>query len=194
MDNELVEKVLKIINTDLDKNTTPAEILALKEAKSLETGLNLILGNKDVIINFNIEEYQKIDWSKVPVDTPIFVRNSETEEWRPRHFCNLRNNIVYAYDSGLSSHTADYRTVPWSYAKLANPAHIETDKEEPKMRLIDADALKDIIREGASSLILYDENANEIDLFELIDSTPTYKEIPLTALMEKNTRYHNYRT
>ena len=49
-----IEKVLEIINTDLDKNTTPAEILALKEAKSLAVGLNLIVANRGLIIDFDI--------------------------------------------------------------------------------------------------------------------------------------------
>ncbi len=34
------------------------------------------------------EEYKEpeVDWSKVPVDTKVFVRNLEDGLWRPRHF------------------------------------------------------------------------------------------------------------
>lgn len=31
-----------------------------------------------------------VDWSKVAVDTPILVRDSEEEAWRKRHFANTR--------------------------------------------------------------------------------------------------------
>lgn len=116
-----IEKALEIINTDLDKNTTPAEILALKEAESLEVGLNLIVANRGLIIDFDIAEHQKIDWSKIPVDTPIFVRDSETQEWKPRHFYGLKGEIFYAYINGMTSHTAEEAVFPWVYAKLAKP-------------------------------------------------------------------------
>ena len=62
-----------------------------------------------------------VDWSKVPVDTKILVRDSEDEKWRRRHFARYENNTVFAWGSGLTSYSdAGYNGVKdWKYAKLA---------------------------------------------------------------------------
>lgn len=62
-----------------------------------------------------------VDWSKVPVDTKILVRDSETGQWSRRHFARYKNNIVFAWDRGCTSYSADgYHNVStWKYAKLA---------------------------------------------------------------------------
>ena len=67
-----------------------------------------------------MEEYEEpeVDWSKVEVDTPILVKNSEDEEWRKRHFAKYKNGNVYAWSDGLTSWTA-YDKMVWTYAKLA---------------------------------------------------------------------------
>lgn len=62
-----------------------------------------------------------VDWSKVAVDTPILVRDSEKEMWRKRHFAKYEDNTVYAWHEGATSWSAynssdiDY----WKFAKLA---------------------------------------------------------------------------
>lgn len=59
-----------------------------------------------------------IDWSKVPVDTPIWVRDSEKSEWRKEHFAKYENGKVHAfsYQKTSWSNTGIYC---WEYAKLA---------------------------------------------------------------------------
>lgn len=68
-------------------------------------------------------EYKEpeIDWSKVKVDTPILVKNTEKEEWEKRHFARFKNGKVYAWYDGLTSwSTAGEDDVNfWKYAKLA---------------------------------------------------------------------------
>ena len=44
-----------------------------------------------------------VDWSKVAVDTPILVRDSEEEAWRKRHFAKYENETVYAWGNGTTS-------------------------------------------------------------------------------------------
>ena len=44
-----------------------------------------------------------VDWSKVAVDTPILVRDSEKESWRKRYFAKYENGIVYAWENGATS-------------------------------------------------------------------------------------------
>nr|DAZ66869.1 MAG TPA: hypothetical protein [Caudoviricetes sp.] len=62
-----------------------------------------------------------VDWSKVPVDTKILVRVSEYEPWLKRHFARYENNIVFAWDSGCTSYSADGcdNVAGWKYVKLA---------------------------------------------------------------------------
>lgn len=62
-----------------------------------------------------------VDWSKVAVDTPILVRDSEEETWRKRHFAKYEDNTVYAWSAGSTSWSA-YRSdniIDWKMAKLA---------------------------------------------------------------------------
>lgn len=61
----------------------------------------------------------EIDWSKVKVDTPILVRNTEEEEWRKRHFAGFKYGKVCAWLSGATSWTANSNMNSWKYAKLA---------------------------------------------------------------------------
>lgn len=62
-----------------------------------------------------------VDWSKVAVDTPILVRDSEEEMWRRRHFAKYENGIVYSW-SGGATHWTMHRSSninDWKFAKLA---------------------------------------------------------------------------
>lgn len=62
-----------------------------------------------------------VDWSKVPVDTKILVRDSETGQWSRRHFARYEKNIVFSWRNGCTSYSvAGYDDVTdWKYAKLA---------------------------------------------------------------------------
>ena len=70
-----------------------------------------------------LEEYEEpeTDWSKVEVDTPILVRNSEyaTTSWLRRHFAKYENGLVYAWKDSRTSWTANNMTTAWQCAKLA---------------------------------------------------------------------------
>ena len=70
----------------------------------------------------DIAEYLGVvDWSKVPVDTPIYVREHENNAWEKRHFAFFKNGKVYSWLSGVTSWTAenmDY-VFSWRHAKLA---------------------------------------------------------------------------
>ena len=71
------------------------------------------------LIRMEFEEV--VDWSKIPVDTPIWVRDNEELDWFPRHFAKYENRIVYTWTSGKTSHTIGDPIVKyneWKYAKL----------------------------------------------------------------------------
>lgn len=61
----------------------------------------------------------QIDWSKVPVDTPILVKNSHDDKWLPRHFAKFEDGVVYAWEDGKTSWSSLTKT-DWKYATLAD--------------------------------------------------------------------------
>ena len=67
-----------------------------------------------------LEEYEEpeVDWSKVKVDTPILVKNDESDKWFKRYFAKYEGGVVYAWKSGRTSWTED-EMYEWQYAKLA---------------------------------------------------------------------------
>lgn len=61
-----------------------------------------------------------VDWSKVSVDTPIYVRRRSSDEWEKKHFAKFENDYVYAWSDGKTSwSTTNGSTVVWEHAKLA---------------------------------------------------------------------------
>ena len=78
------------------------------------------------------EEYEEppkpeADWSNVPVDTLVRVRNSEDDKWLLRYFhlyCEdavaLKYNRKYkTFDRGATSKTCMYPDESWRYCELA---------------------------------------------------------------------------
>ena len=73
-------------------------------------------------------EYRPIvDWSKVKIDTPIYVKANLEDEWIPRYFAKYLNGDVYAWDDGKTSFTTAAR-VSWNYAKLAVKEELVIDE------------------------------------------------------------------
>ena len=84
------------------------------------------------------EEYEEppkpeTDWSKVPVDTLVRVRNSEDDKWLLRYFhlyCEdavaLKYNRKYkTFDRGATSKTCMYPDESWRYCEL-----VEEEEDE----------------------------------------------------------------
>lgn len=63
-------------------------------------------------------EEKEVDWSKVPVNTLILVKDSVKGIWFKRYFAKYENGFVYAWEDGKTSYTTDM-TWYWKYAKLA---------------------------------------------------------------------------
>lgn len=58
-----------------------------------------------------------VDWSKVPVDTKILVRNYKENKWKKRHFAKYEDGKIYAWYNGYTSFTVE-ETTQWNCAKL----------------------------------------------------------------------------
>ena len=66
------------------------------------------------------EDYEepKTDWNKVAVDTPILVRDHESQEWSKRYFAKYENGAVFVWSGGRTSWN-ETNMLAFSYAKLA---------------------------------------------------------------------------
>ena len=82
---------------------------------------------REFVAEWLYEEYTpKIDWSKVPVDTPVIVKEKSGGE-RRRHFCKYKPNVVKAFacfNDGKTSFTGGVTTW-WDNCELARPEDIE---------------------------------------------------------------------
>lgn len=62
-----------------------------------------------------------VDWSEVPVDTPILVKNRYEDCWHKRYFAKYENGVVFAFSCGSTQWSNDGDTlVSYDEAKLAN--------------------------------------------------------------------------
>ena len=77
----------------------------------------------DAIEKWANSEYVEppVDWSKVAVDTPILVRDSEGGRWLRRYFAKYEDNTVYAWKLGRTSWSTlrSDGINAWKMAKLA---------------------------------------------------------------------------
>lgn len=73
----------------------------------------------------------EIDWSMVPVDTPVFVRKYPDEEWTKRYFacCNYKSITVFIDDKTSWSNDGNNYTEDWNYIKFAREEDIEKYKK-----------------------------------------------------------------
>lgn len=62
-----------------------------------------------------------VDWSKVPVDTKVYVRDFDNESWRPRYFARFEDGRIFTWTAGATSFSKDCceNTSWWRQAKLA---------------------------------------------------------------------------
>ena len=82
-------------------------------------------GNKTIcgiaIKDWANSEYKEreIDWSKVPVDTPIYVWNNNDNRTYKRHFARYDkiDNMIIAFDNGGTSWSS-VTTTRWNNAKI----------------------------------------------------------------------------
>ena len=109
MEYKIRERIYKV-----EKSFTG--LLALKNVESygyIESEMHIF-----DIVNGEFEEV--MDWSKVPVNTMIWVRESEVFDWLPTHFAKYEDGKVLAWNGGKTSLTAssEGEITSWDYAKL----------------------------------------------------------------------------
>lgn len=100
-------------------------IWKLKNRPSMDCFM-VFLENPTIVIQ-SIQEWSdkypvEIDWSKVPVNTPVLVRDSYQQDWRKRYFalcigCGSERKL-YALGDERKQNEANRLTL-WKYCKLA---------------------------------------------------------------------------
>lgn len=84
------------------------------------------------------EEYEEpskpeVDWSKVPVDTLVMVKDFEGEEWVLRYFKEIDENCeeskYVTWIAGSTSKTAYGFTEYWNHCELVEEEEAKTDSE-----------------------------------------------------------------
>ena len=77
--------------------------------------------HKKKIIDWLNAEYQEppVDWSKVPIDTPVLVSDTG-KAWTRRHFAGIdESDNLLAYAFGKTLWSSGNTTEVWQYMKLA---------------------------------------------------------------------------
>ena len=72
-----------------------------------------------------IDPEKDIDWSKVPVDTPVMVWNTDSEQYR-RYFSGIKDGRFGAYTDGRTSWSSITGSIRyWLHCKLYRPEDVE---------------------------------------------------------------------
>lgn len=103
------------------KKITSCGILSCEECLFWECGSNCDMRALEWADAEYIEpEEKEVDWSKVPVDTKIWVRDNKDKKWLPRYFAGeYKNGKVCAFCDGGTSWSSVEAIMFWNYAKLA---------------------------------------------------------------------------
>lgn len=72
-----------------------------------------------------LEQYKEpkepeVDWSKVPVDTKIYVKDKINNKWNKRYFAKYREGKIFTWYYGRTSWSAENKdeVTSWEYGKL----------------------------------------------------------------------------
>ena len=90
---------------------------------------------KDVDDNV-IWERDKVDWSKIPRDSKVYVRQNQEDEWELRYFTCYENNKFYTYSNGRTFWSDSFVDLEkWNYCELAENPKKEITRNELQKKL-----------------------------------------------------------
>ena len=110
---------------------TTKKPITLKDILDITTGGDvkyISIMTKSILPNIAKNEFLDIaeelgiaDWSKVPVDTPILVKDDYDDKWEKAYFAKYEDEMIYAWNNGRTSFSARNKddTFIWDRAKLA---------------------------------------------------------------------------
>lgn len=81
--------------------------------------------------NESIWKRGKVDWSKIPRDTKVYVRQNQEDEWELRYFTCYENNKFYTYSNGRTFWSDSFVDLEkWNYCELAENPKKEITRNE----------------------------------------------------------------
>jgi hypothetical protein len=116
------------------KHKNAEVLIALAEGKQIEWSLDERTWYVyDAAVNkTNPVTWTHIHWRvyappPIPVDTPVWVRDQPTHQWKPRHAAEPG----HAWADGCTSHsTASQDSTPWRYITTERPASLNSETTE----------------------------------------------------------------
>lgn len=71
-----------------------------------------------------LDPEKDIDWERVPIDTPVIVWNSDSNQ-NNRYFAGIDGEYFSAYSNGSTSWSSKGNTYCWNHCNLYRPEDIE---------------------------------------------------------------------
>lgn len=121
---KFAEKILDIACSNdtiaVDKVTLEPIACGRSECKDCLFNVSDVMSCGSKRIKWANSEYVEppVDWSKVAVDTPILVKDSNGHRWLKRYFAKYENGSVFAWNSGGTLWSSNGHATAWDLAKL----------------------------------------------------------------------------
>ena len=116
------KEILDIVCSGNDLGKQNGHLCPCANIKCSDCDFNTTLCCPEEIQKWANSEYKEpeIDWSKVPIDTPIYVWDNNDNRTYKRHFAgyNQVNNMIFAFDNGGTSWSSGATTTRWIHAKI----------------------------------------------------------------------------
>ena len=116
------KEILDIVCSGDNLGKQNGHLCPCSNIKCSDCDFNTTLCCPEEIQKWANSEYKEpeIDWSKVPVDTPIYVWDNNDNRTYKRHFAgyNKLNNMIIAFDNGGTSWSSGATTTRWIHAKI----------------------------------------------------------------------------
>ena len=116
------KEILDIVCSGNNLGKQNGRLCPCANIKCSDCDFNTTLCCPEEIQKWANSEYKEpeIDWSKVPIDTPIYVWDNNDNRTYKRHFAgyNQVNNMIFAFDNGGTSWSSGATTTRWIHAKI----------------------------------------------------------------------------
>ena len=113
------KEILDIVCSGNDLGKQNGRLCPCANIKCSDCDFNTTLCCPEGIQKWANSEYKEpeIDWNKVPVDTPVYVWNSDSNTYK-RHFAGYANDKIIAFTDGATSWSNDGYKTEWNHAQI----------------------------------------------------------------------------
>lgn len=116
---QILDMAVNTISIAVDKEGKPCDCNAIRCSDCTFGGGRC----RERLKEWSEQEYIEphVDWSKVPVDTKVYVRDFENGFWIPRYFARFEDGKIVTWNDGATSFSIDdFNNVSkWNQGKLA---------------------------------------------------------------------------